>query len=146
MDFKIAVDASVAIKWYVRIEIDADKALAMLHDYENNRIEFIVPCLFYHEIASAVNTAVIRKRITEYEGQDIIKDLLSMDMIAIADNKLIEPAYLYARRYKVSVYDATYLAVAKQYNVPLYTADGKFYDAIKSKEPLVKWIGDYKRR
>jgi predicted nucleic acid-binding protein len=50
---KIAVDASVAIEWYVRTEIDADKALAMLHDYESNKIEFIVPCLFYYEIASA---------------------------------------------------------------------------------------------
>lgn len=145
MDFRIIVDASVAIKWYVRDEIDADKAIAMLIDYENGRIKFVVPNLFYYETANAVNTAASRKRITEDEGQSIIKDLLLMDLIAIADVKLIPIAYIYARQYKISVYDASYLAAAKEHNAPIYTADRRFYDAVKSKERLVKWIGDYKK-
>ncbi|MBI5212458.1 MAG: type II toxin-antitoxin system VapC family toxin [Nitrospirae bacterium] len=145
MDFKIVVDASVAIKWYVREEIDADKAIAMLLDYENGRIKFIAPHLFYYETANAVNTAVMRKRITEHEGEGIIKDLSAIDLITLADAELIPPAYLYARKYNISVYDASYLAAAKEHNAPIYTADRKFYDAVKGKERLVKWIGDYKR-
>ncbi len=56
MDFRIVVDASVAIKWYVRDEIDADKAIAMLLDYENGKVKLIVPNLFYYETANAVNS------------------------------------------------------------------------------------------
>lgn len=145
MDFRIVVDASVAIKWYVRNEIDADKAIAMLLDYENGKVKFIVPPLFYYETANAVNTAAMKGRIAEYEGRDIIKDLLTMDLITIADAKLVSPAYLYARKYNISVYDASYLAAAKEHNVPVYTADRRFYDAVKSKERSVKWIGDYKK-
>lgn len=145
MDFKIVVDASVAIKWYVRDEIDADKAIAMLLDYENGKIKLIIPTLFYYEIANAVNTAALRGRITKDEGQDIIKDLLITDLITLDDAKLIHPAYLYARKYKISVYDASYLVAAKEHNVPIYTADRRFYEAVKSKERLMKWIGDYKK-
>jgi predicted nucleic acid-binding protein len=145
MDFRIIVDASVAIKWYVRDEIDADRAIAMLLDYENGKVKLIVPNLFYYETVNAVNTAAMRGRITEDEGRDIIKDLLAMDLITLADFKLIPSAYLYARQYKISVYDASYLAAAKEHNAPVYTADKKFYDAVKNKERLVKWIGDYKR-
>ena len=145
MDFKIIIDASVAIKWYVRDEVDAEKAIEMLFDYENGKINLIAPALFYYETANAVNTAVLRKRITEYEGQDIIKDLMATDLITIAEAKLIPSAYFYARKYNISVYDASYLAAAKEHNTPIYTADRKFYDAVKSKERLVKWIGDYKK-
>jgi len=145
MDFRIIVDASVAIKWYVRDEIDADKAIAMLLDYENGKVKLIVPSLFYYETANAVNTAAIRRRITEDEGQDIIRDLLAMDLITLADAKLIHSAYFYARQYKISVYDASYLAFAKERNIPIYTADRGFYNTVKNKERLVKWIGDYKK-
>lgn len=145
MDFKIIIDASVAIKWYVRDEVDAEKAIEMLLDYENGKINLIAPALFYYETANAVNTAVLRKRITDYEGQDIIKDLMATDLITLADAQLIPSAYFYARKYNISVYDASYLAAAKEHNAPIYTADRKFYDAVKSKERLVKWIGDYKK-
>lgn len=145
MDFKIIIDASVAIKWYVRAEVDAEKAIEMLLDYENGKINLIAPSLFYYEIANAVNTAVLRKRITEYEGQDIIKDLMATDLITLAEAEFIPSAYFYARKYNISVYDASYLAIAKEHNAPIYTADRKFYNAVKSKERLVKWIGDYKK-
>jgi predicted nucleic acid-binding protein len=146
MDFSIIVDASIAIKWYVRDEIDADKAIAMLLDYENGKANLIVPNLFYYETANAVNTVAMRGRITGDEGRDIIKDLLAMDLITLADFKLIPSAYLYARQHNISVYDASYLAAAKEHNAPIYTADRRFYDAVKSKERLIKWIGDYKRQ
>jgi predicted nucleic acid-binding protein len=38
MDFKIVVDASIAVKWYIRDEIDADRAIDMLLDYEKGAI------------------------------------------------------------------------------------------------------------
>jgi predicted nucleic acid-binding protein len=92
MDFKIVVDASIAVKWYIRDEIDADRAIDMLLDYEKGKIKLIVPALFYYETGNAINTAVIRKRITEEEGQGIIKDMIETDLAISATDKLIPAA------------------------------------------------------
>jgi predicted nucleic acid-binding protein len=144
MDFKIVVDASIAVKWYIRDEIDADRAIDMLLDYEKGKIKLIVPALFYYETGNAINTAVIRKRITEEEGRGIIKDMIETDLAISATDKLIPAAYMYARKYAISLYDASYLAAAKEHTAVFYTADRKFYDAVKGKDRSFKWIGDYK--
>lgn len=145
MDFKIIVDASIAVKWYIRDEIDAGKAIALLLDYEKGKIKLIVPALFYYEAGNVINTAVMRKRITEEEGRGIIKDMLESDLEISASDKLIPVAYMYAREYAISLYDASYLAAAKEHTAMLYTADRKFYNSVKDKKAFVKWIGDYKR-
>lgn len=85
-----------------------------------------------------------RKRITEDEGKDIVKDMLEIEMAVIDNRELIRNAYGTARKYNISVYDAFYLEVAKENEIFFYTGDKKFYNSMKGKKDFLKWIGDYR--
>ncbi|MEK6582722.1 MAG: type II toxin-antitoxin system VapC family toxin, partial [Nitrospirota bacterium] len=76
MNFNIVIDASVAVKWHIKDESEVEQAIEILLDYNSGKVGFIEPQLFYYETSNAVNVAVQRKRITEDEGRDIIKDML----------------------------------------------------------------------
>jgi len=143
MDYSIVTDASIALKWYVRDEVDAEHAFAILLDYEQGRFRFIVPRLFYYEIVNAVHIAVRRKRITEEEGRDIIKDTLYLQMTVSDSPEILQNAYRFARKYNISVYDAVYLSAAKENSSDFYTADRKLYETLKGKENSVRWVADY---
>jgi predicted nucleic acid-binding protein len=145
MDFNIVVDASVAIKWYIKDESEINEAVDILLDYEVGKIKFFVPRLFYYETANVIHIAVQRKRITEDEGKNIINDMLEIKTTLVDSGELIRDAYRNARKYNISVYDAHYLGVAKEHGMILYTADRKLYNSVKEKKKYVKWIGDYKR-
>jgi len=145
MDFNIVVDASIAVKWHIRNETYAASALDILFDYKTGKVGFIEPRLFYYETANAVHIAVQRKRITEDEGNDIIKDMLKIEMAVVDSPDMIRLAYDTAKKNNISVYDASYLITAKEHGTFFYTADQKFYNSIKEKEDIVKWIEDYKR-
>jgi predicted nucleic acid-binding protein len=142
---QIVIDASAAIKWYFTDESDAQSAADMLLDYQQNKVCFIVPSLFHYEIMNSVHIAVRIKRIPENSGKEILEDIFLIETIVVNSDKLIKSAYLYARQYNISVYNASYFAAAKEHNAPIYTADRRFYNAVKSKERLMRWIGDYKK-
>ncbi|MBI4689402.1 MAG: type II toxin-antitoxin system VapC family toxin [Nitrospirae bacterium] len=140
---KIAIDASVAIKWYLTDESNSEIAEAMLMDYKEARIRFIVPRLFHYEMMNSIHIAVRTKRIAEGDAKEILADLFLIETTIVDSDELIKAAYLNARKYNISGYDALYLSVANKTSVMLYTADRKFYEAIKGKERFVKWVEDY---
>lgn len=104
-----------------------------------------MPRLFHYETANVIHIAVQRKRITEDEGKNIINDMLDIKTTLVDSEELIRDAYINARKYNISAYDALYLGVAKEHGMILYTADRKLYNSVKEKKKYVKWIGDYKR-
>lgn len=143
--YKIAIDASIAIKWYLTDESDTEMAANMLIDYKEHRVNFIVPRLFYYEMINSVHIAVQRKRITENDGMEVLKDIFLIETTVVDSDELIKNAYLNARKYTISVSDALYLGIAKEHGTVLYTADRKFYNSMKGKKDSIRWIGDYKR-
>ena len=141
---KIVVDASAALKWHFRDESDTENAVDMLLDYEKDKVGFVVPRLFYYEIANAVHIAIQRKRISEDDGTAIIKDMLTLEAAIIDSPELLKTAYLDARKYGISVYDAVYLTLAKEQDCLCYTGDRKFYNTVRHKKKIIRWIGDYR--
>lgn len=143
MAHDIVVDASVALKWQFKDEDETEQAVSMLHDYEAGRIGFIVPWLFYFELANAVHIAVLRKRITEEDGKQVIGDMLAIPLTVTASVELVADSYKLARNNNISFYDAVYLSLAEGKRIFLYTGDKKFFNSVKDKFKSVKWIGDY---
>jgi predicted nucleic acid-binding protein len=143
MAHDIVVDASVALKWQFKDEDETEQAVAMLQDYEAGRIGFIVPWLFYFEIANAVHIAVLRKRIAEEDGKHVIQDMLAIPLTVTASVELVADSYKFARNNSISFYDAVYLSLAEGKHTLLYTGDKKFFNSVKDKFKSVRWIGDY---
>ena len=64
---KYVIDSSVAFKWVVT-EIDSDKALRLLADYQNAAHELLAPDLFPTEIGNALASAEKSGRIQRGEA------------------------------------------------------------------------------
>ncbi len=138
----LVVDASVAIKWLNPSEALADKASALYADYAQGHFALLVPAFWDYEVANGINKAVARGDVTEQEGQEALALLL-----AVQAHKPPLPApqqsYALARRYRRSVYDSWYLALAETTGCAFWTADRKLYNAVHEDLTFVKWLGDY---
>jgi len=117
---KIVVDASVVAKWFLEEEY-SDKALQLRDDYARGLLAIAAPSLLEYEVLNALR----------YSGAYSARELKE---IGVALNKygfeiyelearLKELAIEIAMENNITVYDASYIALAKQLNTVLYTAD-----------------------
>jgi predicted nucleic acid-binding protein len=139
---KLIIDASIAAKWQLLSETEAEKSLSILMDYIDGKIAFVAPKVWQYEIANALNKAISIGRITELEGQTAFNNLLDLE-IEFIEFPSPKEAYMFAKKYQRSVFDSFYLAVAENLEIEFWTGDRKLYNAISGKFPYVRWIGDY---
>ncbi len=138
------VDASVATKWHLRDEQNADKALLMIIRFREGRTDLWAPYHIRYEVSSAITRATRGRgqRISSIVGRQEIEAFLALGIKTVYDDSVVFDAYTLAHQYNCGFYDALYLALALQLSVPLVTADESFYRAIQG-HPSVIWIGDY---
>ena len=72
----LVIDASVSVKWIIPDEPASDRAALILEDYQKGAISFLAPLFWQYEIASTINKAVGRGRLSESEGHDALESLL----------------------------------------------------------------------
>lgn len=137
----IVLDASVAFKWYLKDEEHGNKALSLLEQYVSNRIEIVVPTLFEYEVINGLIIAQKRGRLKNEDTLLAIEGVVNLG-IELIDPKEFYPQVIdYCRKYNISAYDASYLAIAGKER-PLITADERLYNTVKSDLLWVKWIGE----
>ena len=115
------VDASVVIKWFVP-EVDSEAARRWLdapHDY-------IAPDLLFPETGNTVWKKVRRGELTPDEGQRLVTDLSVIAVEAVAMRTLLPDAHALALSTGITVYDATYLALAVRLETQVITGDDRF--------------------
>lgn len=138
----IVVDASVATKWFLpeNGEALAEQALAWLDKYDNKEVRFVVPDLFYVEIASAIWKAVRVGRISRSFGDQALVLLIQREIVTVPSLELLDSAYQIATSHQRTVYDSLYVALAVQTKTQLITADERLANALAAHFP-VKWLG-----
>ena len=125
----IVVDASVAIKWFKQDE-NSQEADFYLNAHLSGRETIFIPILFMYEVANAL---FFSKRLDAAEVRQILDSLIHLNLIAVApDTDLLNASVDIAETYKLSVYDASYLALAQKLNCAFVTADKKMFEKIKS--------------
>ena len=60
----------------------------------------------------------------------------------MSSDELIVSAYPLVYRYRCSFYDALYVALALDLNLPLITADRKLFERVREL-PNIIWLADY---
>jgi predicted nucleic acid-binding protein len=118
----VVLDVSSTLSWLFEDERD-DLAIAMAEGVLERGA--IVPGLWRLEVRNALLAAERRGRLTRTQVDDILGDLRNMPIEIAADASALEPESerTLARKYGLSVYDATYLDVAIRAAVPLMTRD-----------------------
>jgi predicted nucleic acid-binding protein len=114
------VDASVAIAWLFEDEVtpETEAVLDRLSDQEAH-----APGLWELEIANVVLSAERRGRISEIATAQIMERLRDLPIRINPDNPRLHHLLEVARRYGLTSYDAAYLTLALQLNLPLATLD-----------------------
>jgi len=138
----VVVDASVAVKWFLpeNGEAFADYALALLDKYDKNEVRFVVPDLFFVEIANAIWKAVRVGRVPGEFGEQALVLLTQREFPTVPSMKLLDKAFQIATAHGRTVYDSLYVALAVQTNSQLITADERLANSLAARFP-VKWLG-----
>jgi len=138
----VVVDASVAAKRFLPENGEAlgDQAVALLDQYDRREIQFVVPDLFYVEIASAIWNAVRVGRVSRAFGDQALELLTEREFPTVPSLKLLDGAFQIAADYGRTVYDSLYVALAVQTKSQLITADERLANSLAALFP-VKWLG-----
>lgn len=83
----------------------------------------IVPYIFPFEVFNGIQTAVIRRRITINLAKELGKRFLKIS-VRLKEVNLTKVSSI-AQKNLLTIYDASYLYLAENLNVPLFTLDKK---------------------
>lgn len=116
----IVLDASVLLKWFLQEE-DQPQALHYRDRHLQGRDIVAVPELAFYEIA---NILTIQTDLPTSEIEENIHQLWDYGF-EVASFVEIPEVIETARRYQVTIYDATYVALAKVLKCSFVTADNR---------------------
>jgi predicted nucleic acid-binding protein len=143
----LVADCSVVVKWKLQQESQAQEAKELLLDWQAQAVQVHAPSLLSAEIMSALLRALRQRRVTEPDAIDAIRDLLAFPFVIWQmESSLVLKAFDIAKRFNQRSYDCIYAALAEQESVDLWTGDQRLFNALHQHFPLVRWIGDYKRK
>lgn|SRR5579872_1520143 len=129
MDF--VLDASVAIAWVLRDEVSIVSE-ALLEAFETGN--GYAPAIWPLEVANALLMAERGGRIPEGGATELLASLaqleIDVDVVSTIDHLDVELAL--AREHRLTIYDASYLALAMRLNAPLATLDQRLRAAARN--------------
>lgn len=118
----LVIDASVAVKWYVR-EVGSDKAVLLLAD---SQYEFLAPDIFHAEVVNALLRQAREGQLPEDALASALTDIGKAVPRLVASSEVMERATGLARALDHPIYDCLYLALAEANDTVLVTADAEF--------------------
>ncbi|MDP4010616.1 MAG: type II toxin-antitoxin system VapC family toxin [Candidatus Roizmanbacteria bacterium] len=122
----IVIDTSVAMKWFFP-ETGFKKALELKEKQIKNEISMYSRDLFIYEFTSAFKN---------YSSVAIEKQDFSLAVSALMSLKIkflplkfqeTSELFLLAKKLNISIYDGSFLLLARSLKAPLYTADRKLF-------------------
>ncbi|MGA8351022.1 MAG: type II toxin-antitoxin system VapC family toxin [Isosphaeraceae bacterium] len=138
---KYVIDASTAFQWEVP-EPDSLKAIQLREDYRNGIHELISPDIFPAEVGNALIVAERKGRIIA--GQFAVR--LTAILAVCPDLHDTRPLILRAcyiiasvtTGFRLSFYDALYVALAEREGCDLISGDGKLVRNLQTSYPFIK--------
>jgi predicted nucleic acid-binding protein len=120
----LVVDASVALKWYLLEEPDAERALAVVQDAAH----LIAPDLVIAEVCNAAWRSARLGRISHAQMDEIASSLPGFFDGLVSAATLAPRAVAIASQLDHPVYDCLYVALAEAEQAALVTADAQLFD------------------
>jgi predicted nucleic acid-binding protein len=123
------IDASVAVEWFVETSPAFHDAAAVLERLQDEPQRFVVPELFFQE----VHAVLCRKLSSPGEVRTALRQLWRLGMRCLPwEPEIAEVAAKLAFRFRISGYDATYLAVAQLCRGVWLTFDRRAHERVAS--------------
>jgi len=138
----LVIDASVLIKFYVP-EILSDKAEGLLTRVEQGDVMLLAPDLIYPEVGNILWKKQRLRELARSEVEEITDAIVSLPLKIEASKLLLPLAIDIGIAYRITVYDALYISMARVYEIKMMTADRKLTDAMSKTDlkEYVSWLG-----
>ncbi|MBI2653924.1 type II toxin-antitoxin system VapC family toxin [Candidatus Woesearchaeota archaeon] len=134
------LDSSVIIKWFCEEE-DTDLALQFREGFLKGSVDIIVPDLQLYEIANALR---YNKKLKSADVSSAVNSLIDIGInIVVPTKDVISSALALAYQFDITLYDAYFIALAKELNYDFVTADDNLFDKIK-KLKFVKLLSNFR--
>jgi len=122
---KVVLDSSIIVKWFLK-ELYSEEAIKVRNDYVQRKISIAVPSLLIYEVLNALRYSGV---YSEEELKEICLALNKYgfeihDIEGDLKSKVVEIAY----RHIITVYEASYVALAMKLKTVLYTADDELLE------------------
>ena len=126
---RVVIDASCVLNYLVPDEED-DFIDQIFEDYKNGEISFISTDFLLFEVLNGLKMVVKRGRITENLGKKLVKNFLKFD-IEFRHDLALNKIFSLAMKEDLTFYDAAYLYLSVDEDLPLLTLDKKLQKLTK---------------
>ncbi len=126
----IVLDASVILKWFLDNEEGNDAAALVKEDHVGGSDTIAVPDLLYYEVANVLSSKTRLSAEAVEEAFSLLWDF-QLERFDFALEHFLAALAL-VRKYKITVYDAAYIELARRLQCRFLTADKKLYEKTKS--------------
>jgi len=131
---KVVADASVIVKWFIE-ESYSEKALVLRDMHVNGEIQLIAPSILPFEVLNALKYSNL---FNEEELQEVANAISKYGFEYYnLRGELAEKTVELALENEITIYDASYIALAVLKKTKFYTADEKL---IKKTKKAVKGV------
>ncbi len=127
------LDASMTLAWLFPRQNPIEALLAERALDRLDSEEFLVPTIWYGEVANAILRGERKGLVTPSQTAAFLAELDLADIEAEADSPKLRQSVVLAlaRSYALTAYDAMYLELALRRGVPLATFDRQLADAAR---------------
>jgi len=137
---KVVVDASVVIKWFVEEE-GSEEALEIRDGYIEGNFEIAAPELLLFEVLNSLRYKELFT-VPEMKGISEALEAFSFDLYPLKGN-CAGRAVEIADENDITIYDASYIALAEIERAEFYTADEKLLSKLKKRyHDFAKGLGE----
>ncbi len=138
----LVVDTSVIVKWYaVPHEPDFARAKTLLLRHTQTQCRLHVPLLALYEVGNVL--LQFRGRLSRQEALGRLADLFALELSLhpVTLSSALSALEL-AQTFTITFYDACFVALAQELNIPFITADVKLARQLESL-PFVDLLASY---
>lgn len=139
---QIILDASVALKWYLPDERLSHKAISFLDQYVFGELDISAPSLLEYEVINGLVIVQQRGRIDEKTVLKAIEGFINLEIKFKQMNFFYPKTLQFCRKYHLSMYDASYLALADKTRIPFVTADERLYNSVHKDFKWIRRLGE----
>lgn len=119
-DTTFVVDASFILSFLLPDE-DSTQADKVFEQYRVGGIQLVSSAILPFEVVNGVRYAVASRRIEKNIASQLVKDFLKLDILLV--NIGLGDVFMFALEKDISVYDASYIYLARQKGTRLLTLD-----------------------
>lgn len=135
---KVCVDASLVLKWLVPEE-GSEKALSLYKKWEEQGVLLLAPGLIDHEVGTTLRQKVLRGSLHPDDFYMVYDFYKRLNLMLLHPVDLVPEALAIAAAIsQPTIYDVSYLLLAKEQGIDFVTADKRFFDAAGPLFPFVK--------